>query len=563
MNAKLVCLSVYPLHPHSRHANHGNWGQHVMEGGIINNRFQQLLGTLYSLPSPYYHNSSNCLARPTVFDILASDFVSDALYDSETRRAEHAVTCLPVTRTKVLSAIRSWAESSMMDTTHVCWLSGPAGTGKSTVAHTIATEYDRRGRLAASFFAWRKTGDRDDINKLIATLAYQIAHKCPLAKEAMEENLGLENDPVPLTVFRDRLSKISLEDRLSKLLINKSIIISDSAGPDLVVIDGLDECSSREGVCQVVEWIRKNKLRFRFLLTSRPEPEIRNCFISGPTDVWTLSLTESISDIAMYFVKELEKVWPTQQRIEERGPSRWPSKSDLERLVEKSEGLFVYAATAVRYIGDSEGNPSKRLEEVLELDRGLDSLYAQVIEEARTQDFFEIVMGSLMYLKYPLSVDDLSIVLLSLNKHLTSAGILSALRRCHSILSIGEGSTISPYHASLRDFLTDESRASTLFFAPATCHGRLMLACLLAITKPSREGTSRPPYALVSWYYHTFSVLITRNGDIEGLGGMKDEFQGLVKLIDVSWVKSWLIQALRWTEVLYLKFELPSTKVPE
>ena len=437
-----------------------------------------------------------------MFDVLADDFVLDALYHSEKRRSEHAVICTPETQTNTLSAIRAWADSS---TTQVCWLSGPAGTGKTTVAHTIATEYDKSGRLAASFFFWRKTGDRDNIKKLVATLAYQIAQKIPFAKDAMEENLGLTNDQEPFKVLDDRFSKSSIEDRLSKLIISDA----DPTAPDLLVIDGLDECSSDDGIHRMVKWIRMNQLPFRFLLTSRPEPEIETLFISGPhPEVQTLSLTESQSDIRKYFVEELEKVWPAQRRIKERGPSQWPSQSDLERLVEKSEGLFVYAATAVRHIGDSEGYPSKRLEEVLKLHKGLDPLYAQVIDEARKQDCFDIVMGSIMYLKSPLSVNDLSTILLTLNKHLTPPGIFSALRRCHSILSIPEGSTINPYHASLRDFLTDKSRSTTLFLAPATCHGQLMLGCLSAITRASREGTNVQQYALIQRSYHACTFLI-------------------------------------------------------
>ena len=499
-----------------------------------------------------------------MFEVLASDFVPDALYHSEKRQLEHAVTCQPETQTYVLGAIRAWANSSTTNASQVCWLSGPAGTGKTTVAHTIAAEYDRKSRLAASFFFWRKTGDRDDINKLVATLAYQIAKKIPLAKEGMEENLRLEDEDEPLAVLIDRFSKTSLEDRLSKLLISKSYTNPDPAAPYLVVIDGLDECSSREGICRVVEWIRRNKLPFRFLFTSRPEPDIKTCFTDAPcTDVQAFSLTESEADIRKYFVKHLEKIWPAQRRVEEHGPPEWPSKSDLERLVDKSEGLFVYAATAVRYIGDSESYPSKRLEEVLELHKGLDPLYAQVIEEARKQDCFDVVMGSIMYLKSPLSVDDLSSILFAFNKYLTTPGILSALRRCHSILSIVEGRTINPYHSSLRDFLTDQSRAMTLFLAPAMCHGRLVLGCVSAITRAFRDGTSAPKYALLFWYHHACSALTTSSGDSEGLGDLKDEVQELVKTIDLNWVKSWIIQASRWTVTKDLIVELPPTKVQE
>jgi len=220
-----------------------------------------------------------------MFDLLRPDYVQDALYNSSKRWAEHAVTCKPETGKKILDEVRSWADSR---TTPVCWLSGPAGTGKTTVAHTIAKEYDERGRLAATFFLWRKTGHRDDINKIVPTLAHQIAAKIPSARKRMEENLILKDGSrAPLM---DPPSRFSLEEQLSKLLIT----IVNPTDPNLIVIDGLDECSSREGICQLIKWIRKNKSPFRFLLTSRPVPEFQHRILSdGYGDVRTLSLTDS------------------------------------------------------------------------------------------------------------------------------------------------------------------------------------------------------------------------------------------------------------------------------
>jgi hypothetical protein len=427
-------------------------------------------------------------------------------------------------------------------------LSGPAGIGKTTVAHTIAKEYDELGQLAATFFLWRKAGDRDDINKIVPTLAYQIAGKIPSAKERMEEFLMLKDaSRVPLPLM-DTLSHLSLEDQLSKLLITDV----NPTDPKLIVIDGLDECASREGMCQLIEWIRKNKSPFRFLFTSRPEPEIKYHILSdGHGDVRTLSLTESEEDIRKYFVEQLEKVWPKQQRTEDGGPSQWPSGLYLDKLVEKSEGLFVYAATAVRYIG--EGSPQKRLEDILKLYKGLDYLYAQVIEEATQWDCFDLVMGSIMYLRHQLDINDLSRILLTLDEHLTSTGIRIALRRCHSILVIpNDNSMIEPYHASLRDFLTDKSRSETLFQAPATCHGRLMFGCLSAITRAFSDGTRAPEYGVISWYYHARSFLST-GGAIKGFEELKDKAQELLTKINLNWVKLWMTEALCWAGIPYLK----------
>jgi len=472
---------------------------------------------------------------------LRPDYVQDALYNSSKRWAEHAVTCQPETRDKVLKKVRSWADSR---TTLVCWLSGPAGTGKTTVAHTIAEEYDERGELAATFFLWRKTGDRDNINKIVPTLAYQIAGKIPSAKEQMEENLMLKDTSrVPLM---DPPSHLSLEAQLSKLLITNV----NPTDPNLVIIDGLDECASREGICQLIEWIRKNKPPFRFLLTSRPEPEIKHRILSeGHGDVRTLSLTESAEDIRKYFVEQLERVWPKQQCTEDGGWLQWPSELYLNRLVEKSEGLFVYAATAVRYIG--EGSPQKRLEDILRFHNGLDYLYVQVIEEAKKWEYFDIVMGSIMHLRYQLDIDSLSQILLTLNEYLTSPGIRIALCRCHSILVIpNNNSQIEPYHASLRDFLTDKSRSETLFQAPATCHGWLMFGCLSAITRAFSDGTRPSEYGLISWYYHACSFLSTGGASDEELKGKAQE---MFMKIDLNWLKLWMAEALCWAGIPYLK----------
>ncbi|KAF8625172.1 hypothetical protein AX14_011657, partial [Amanita brunnescens Koide BX004] len=264
------------------------------------------------------------------------------------------------TRTKVLQNIRSWADNPT--TTPMCWLSGPAGTGKSTVARTIAEEYDKRGQLVATFFFWRNT-DRADINKLVPTLAWQVAHKIPPAKEQMEEALKKSWVSLP---------ELSLENQLSTLVHGSATHVYP-AGPNLIVIDGLDECASQDRIIRLIDWLRKNRLPFRFLLTSRPEPDIRARFEYRPggglIEVQSLSLTESKDDIRKYIVEELEKI--RQDRHSFRLPSNWPPKPYIDELVKKSEGLFVYAATAVRYIR-GKGYPQTLLEDVLKVHDGLD-----------------------------------------------------------------------------------------------------------------------------------------------------------------------------------------------
>jgi hypothetical protein len=233
--------------------------------------------------------------------MTASEDQNIALYDSAQRQdSEHAVTCQPETQLKILQDIRSWADSR--SSAHICWLRGPAGTGKTTVAHTIADEYDQ---LAATCF-WRQTGDRDDIKRLRDLIGQGRHKKIPSAGKAMEKTLNLNDAPPP----RDPLSP-SLENQLSTFLIAN---LKPSA-PNLVVIDGLDECSSQDGICKLIELICKLKSSpFRFLLTSRPEPGIEASF--------------SYHGHTTALIPSLETTFEGR-----------PSESDLEKLVEQSEGL--------------------------------------------------------------------------------------------------------------------------------------------------------------------------------------------------------------------------------
>ena len=61
--------------------------------------------------------------------------------------------CLKGTRGAILEKIELWARDS--GSSPVYWLNGLAGTGKSTIAQTIAERMFANGQLGASFFCSR------------------------------------------------------------------------------------------------------------------------------------------------------------------------------------------------------------------------------------------------------------------------------------------------------------------------------------------------------------------------------------------------------------------------
>jgi gluconate kinase len=60
-----------------------------------------------------------------------------------------------------LNEIKDWAENP--DKSPVFWLNGLAGTGKSTIAQTIAERVFAEGQLGASFFCSRDVEDRSSL----------------------------------------------------------------------------------------------------------------------------------------------------------------------------------------------------------------------------------------------------------------------------------------------------------------------------------------------------------------------------------------------------------------
>jgi hypothetical protein len=90
---------------------------------------------------------------------------------------QHEPTCLPNTRVDLLREIYSWANGR--DKRYIFWLNGLAGTGKSTIARTVAREHFGKKCLGASFFFVRGGRDLGHAGKFVTTIAIQLASSVP------------------------------------------------------------------------------------------------------------------------------------------------------------------------------------------------------------------------------------------------------------------------------------------------------------------------------------------------------------------------------------------------
>jgi hypothetical protein len=141
--------------------------------------------------------------------------------------------CLPGTRTGILSEIIEWINSSGDSVPRVMWLSGPAGTGKSAIAHTIANWFKETGGPGSCFcFDRQEEADRRH-EKIFSTIARDLADRDPGMKRALADavkgDISLKNTP-------------DIIQQWCKLLMQPLKKFSaSSAGSVLIVIEALDE----------------------------------------------------------------------------------------------------------------------------------------------------------------------------------------------------------------------------------------------------------------------------------------------------------------------------------
>ncbi|GMG38371.1 unnamed protein product [Aspergillus oryzae] len=151
---------------------------------------------------------------------------------------QHEDFCLPETRTELRRQISEWARSNGK---FIFWLNGMAGTGKSTIARTVAESFQNQGLLGASFFFKRGEADRGNAKYLISTITRQLVirhHR--LAPEVLN---AIKNDP--------NIASKSLSEQCEKLLCQPLVKLHlDQPTTIVIVIDALDECDGEDDIRQ-------------------------------------------------------------------------------------------------------------------------------------------------------------------------------------------------------------------------------------------------------------------------------------------------------------------------
>ncbi|KAG5808847.1 hypothetical protein H9Q74_003885 [Fusarium xylarioides] len=457
----------------------------------------------------------------------------DAMFDSRrTSRVESL--CMPGTQREILRKIQKWTDNP--DGEMILWLQGMAGTGKTSIALTVASSLEKRvpfftdkeksvpltdkeeepsaAFLGASFFFSQRVDTRNSTVEFFRTIAWCLADALPdvgicIAK-AIKDNPGIHTKAPQQQLQKLILDPLQLLDQ--KIFVPLQLV---------VVIDALDECKNEDAedlLGMLANLEKLHQIQLRLFITSRPEGHLSTTMKNLPSRLYqTIRLNKIDSspgnnnDILYYLSESLRSI-----------ASKWcvtdggVSDVDINRLAEKADGLFIYAATACRFLDFThfidKGFRERRLNlffkdqwETEGPQHTIDDIYHKVLTFPDTEGWsndewgeFKIRMkqliGFIVVLFRPPSEETLLHLLPTAAPEKTARDELKYyLGQLYSIIDVPKDPNfpLSLVHLSFRDFILDPKRSKrperSFYVNELEMHREVLHRCFELMNSELRE----------------------------------------------------------------------------
>ncbi|RDX53984.1 hypothetical protein OH76DRAFT_1479063 [Lentinus brumalis] len=408
------------------------------------------------------------------------------------------------TRERIFESLDKWVKAQSQAAGNrghpVCVLVGEAGTGKSTVASEFAKRLKERGLLGASFFFTRGLADLNSPTKFFATVAWQLAQSQPVLRRPVVD------------AAREHLKTgalLQLEIQFKDLVEKPLSSITEPHPPIFVVVDGLDECTE-EGPQLVPSLLRlllsaavRPGSPLRVFLASRPEPQyIYNVFTTS--DVKPHVSVTSIQEFRDTVDRDIDSLIRARLATSETSQA-WSNDNPyaVSKIVDKSDGLFVYARTAVDFILSDLDRffIQARYDALVRAEVAglapLDTLYRTVLEgvfppeTCRVPDIQKSIHRVLGYLVAVLDDEGISPRTLEKLTGMPTSESVPILNKLRSVVIFEQDNVDSRFriiHATFREFLGDPARAGDDFYVNAVeAHGRLAEGCVSVMRSFAEE----------------------------------------------------------------------------
>ncbi|PPQ73872.1 hypothetical protein CVT26_011735 [Gymnopilus dilepis] len=484
--------------------------------------------------------------------------------------------CTPETRKQILTDLMAWATDDM--NFQVYWLSGMAGTGKTTIAYSFCDKLQTAGLLCTSFFCSRAVTTSTNPRDVLPSIAYHLAYYSHSFAKALYNAL---REPINANIRQKELEK-----QFDVLILGPAKLSSSSETSKrrVVIYDGSDEAADVREVAKLISLFLQHtrSLPFKLFISSRREDFItsefeREALSTHSTALLLHDVEESLveADIRLYICERLKHV-----------PGSVAAGS-IDTLVQRSGSLFVYAAVMCSYLEQTktEEELQVRLQAVLgrltEPIEGissrphdaLDIIYAEILAGAaqKGSDVWAVLLV-ILTTQIPLSISTIKQVL-GFKKY----RVRNVVASLHAVLTTpaDEDDPVTVFHASFRDFLNDSSRGKTYCDLLSMPHETLASRCLeimkselleddvcqvkrkdvikadIAASKIRDSISAASEYSCTSWIHHLAVSGAKRVAVIEG-----DVLEFFDELI-LRWIEcmSWLgkledaVKSLRRLEI--------------
>ena len=397
--------------------------------------------------------------------------------------------CMAGTRVKILADLEAWASNDF--STKVYWLVGMAGTGKSTILHTLCEILDGKNMLGGSFFCSRGSENARNARLIVPTIAHSLASTSPCIKSEVIK--AIDNDP--------KLAEstyINLAGQFNKLIRDPiQVLVGNTVKTyKIIVIDAVDECTDLRLVSSLIQLILESTstIPLKVFITTRDELPIRRAFTSLPRLRTAFYLHEADKDVVKGDIRIYLETSLAEIKAENGHTlDPWPPQSEITALLDRSGTLFIYAATAVRYISQGESLYKSRLSAMANRDiksvsklqtSTIDGLYGHILDQAcESKEESEVIpmrqlVSMIVFLQNPLPIQAIS--------SLSEIDAYPYLSRLTSVIHIPTHMevAVAPFHASFPEFVTDPTRCSRKHDPPFCAlvasegHEMLALKCL-------------------------------------------------------------------------------------
>ncbi|KAJ3080150.1 hypothetical protein HDU99_009143, partial [Rhizoclosmatium hyalinum] len=364
----------------------------------------------------------------------------------------------PKTRKWIIPYLEAWTNTEE----RVMYLNGGAGTGKSLIVFSLTKNLPSNFVIGAMFFCHYNNAQKSDPIVLVCTIVSKL---CQTLGGVFEEHTTkvMHVDHESVNQGKQSILKTPVE-AFKALVVDgmAKIFAPEWEGKSLlIIIDALDELNkdTRHSVLKILTTLCPQLPKFvKIITTGRPEHDIYYAlqvvspFVLSPNNV------QNKNDLEVFVKYRFKTLWGESE-------GNLEVEKCCKELVEKADGLFIYARNVCEYIKKRNLDSKKALEDIQALTSGSDSVYRAIIERElqtnRTEKLaqFKRVFAVLFTTQRPLTLPSLANL-----GGLEISEVETVVAEFRSILKIEVGGMVSAIHKSVKDFFTDYSRCGQELF---------------------------------------------------------------------------------------------------